>query len=487
MSRCASPISRRGAAAMLAIALLIAGCASVPREAGFDTVRDTVASRVPYQVKWNRDAAEDAEVRAAVQRMLADALSADEAVQIALLNNRSLQAQYERLGISQADVVQAGLLDNPVISITAMSGAGTEKDYDLVQDFLGVITLAARKKTALAAFEAVKLDVANEALRLAADVKSAYFAVQGDEQALELFRTAAGAAEAAAMLAERQREAGTTHRLNQSMQQGFYAQTLLEVARTEAQLRADREKLNRLMGLYGGETRWKLPGRLPELPAALPQEQALEAWAVERRIDLAALRRESEAIATALQFNLDYRWLSVLGVGYSVTEQAEGGTIKGPQLEFGVPLFDRGQARIARLQSELRRSEQALYAAAVNARSEVREARDLLAAAYEQARFLRDTMLPLQQSIVNETLLRYNGMLLGVYDLLLAKQNQLNAARDFVRASRDFWVAYAQLERAAGGGLPPEFPHPAASTAPAAQSSPGTPAADQPHPSDGDH
>src|SRR5581483_11610867 len=121
------------------------------------------------------------------------------------------------------------------------------------------------------------------------------------------------------------------------------------------------------------------------------------------------------------------------------------------------------------------------------ARSEVREARDLLAAAYEQARFLRDTMLPLQQSIVNETLLRYNGMLLGVYDLLLAKQNQLNAARDFVRASRDFWVAYAQLERAAGGGLPPEFPHPAASTAPAAQSSPGTPAADQPHPSDGDH
>lgn len=457
---------------LLATVLLgLPGCAALPPDAGFADVKQAVNARTQAELRWSHDVRENSEVQDAVRQMLADGLSVNEAVQIALVNNRNLQAEYEKLGLSQADFVEAGLLANPVLGFSRKSGgSGAERETTVTQEFLGLVTLAARRKTAQAAFEASKLRVADAVLRLAAEVKTAYFAVEGDEQALELFRTAADATQAAAEFAERQRSAGTMHRLNQTMQQSFYAQTLLEVARTEAQIRADREKLNRLLGLWGQDTQWQLPRRLPDLPDKLPDGATLEATAVEMRFDLVARSREIEAIAQARDFNARYRLLSALGIGYTVTRGADGETLKGPQIEIGLPLFDRGQARLRRLDAELTRAEQQLYAAAVDLRSEVREARDRLVATHAEAKYVHDVLLPLQQTILNETLLRYNGMLVGVYDLLLAKQSQLNTARDYVRATRDFWLAYVEVERLVGGRLPDDYPRPAIAAATSAPS-----------------
>ena len=209
-------------------------------------------------------------MQAAIRRLLQQELSAETAVQIALLNNRRLQANYESLGIAQADLVEAGLLENPVFSIAVYSGhAGTITEASVVQDFVGVVSLSARKKVGQAAAERTALEVANNAIDLARQVQAQYFTVVGDAQALELTRQVVDATEAAAELAQRQRSAGNLSRRDQSLQQAFYAQMLLESAQAETQLVSDRERLNRLMGVWGRDTGWKTPTRLPSVPDAL--------------------------------------------------------------------------------------------------------------------------------------------------------------------------------------------------------------------------
>ena len=458
----------RVAAPLAAFAVLAAGgCASVPHEAGFPQVQKDVSARTEQKLQWHRSPEDEANARTAMHELLRDELTLDAAVRVALLNNRGLQAEYAGLGISQADLVQAGLLSNPVLFVTAIYGdPGSELTVDLVQELIGLLTLSARKQVAGAAFEATKLRVAQAALQLIAEVKTAYYTVEGDEQALELFQTAASATEAAAELAFRQRSAGTLNRRDQSLHQAFYAQTLLEVARTQAQMRADRERLNRLLGLWGEDTRWKLPHRLPEVPPDTPPLDHLEVAAIDQRLDLAAARRDVEVVYRAAGITRSTRYLSALGIGVEFKRDPGGSKFAGPVVELGLPLFDQGQARVAGAEAQVKRSEELLRALAVDIRSEVRETRDRMTAAQEQARYYRDVLLPLQQTILDETLLRYNGMLLGIYDLLLAKQGQLNSARDYIMASRDYWIARAELERAVGGRLPAGFSTPAASAAP---------------------
>ncbi len=431
-----------------------AGCASIPQGAGFPDVQQQLGTRLEQKVQWNQGTKQDQAVDRALQTLLQDELTADEAVQIALLNNALLQAEYEKLGIAQADLVQAGLLNNPVFSGEVLRSAiGVERTVSVMLDFLNIFTVAARERVAKESFEQVKLMVANRAFDLATEVRAAYYAVEGDEQALELFQTAVSATEVAADLAQRQYRAGTLNRLGQTQQQAFYAQTLLDLARTEAQIQSDREKLNRLMGLWGANVTWKTPRRLPEPPVALGDWNNLESQAVTQRLDLAAAQKEAEALSAALDFNRRYGFLSLFGIGFTKQNTSDDESLNGPKIEFGVPLFDRGQARGARIQSELRGAERRRDALAVEIRSQVRDARNRLSAAHASAKHLREVLLPLHEQIVRETQLRYNGMLVGVYDLLFAKQNQLNTARDYISSLRNYWVTYVELQRALGGRL----------------------------------
>jgi outer membrane protein, heavy metal efflux system len=448
-----------GAAAALLVA---SGCTSVQPKAGFADVQRLVGQRASHEVKWKQGGAEDAAVAAAVSNLLKDTLAVDEAVQIALLNNPALQARYESLGTAQADLVQAGLLSNPVFSASYMGSSGPSKrTYAITQDFLSLFTLAPRKQVAGINFERNSLEVANAALDLAAQVKVAYYTVEGDEQALELFRQVVSAAQAAAELAQRQYQAGTLSKREQRLHQAFYAQTLLDVQRTELQLAADRETLNRLLGLWGANTQWLVAKRLPEVPEQAPGFERLESLAISQRYDIAALIKEREVVAGALGFTRNYRFLSALGIGYGY-ERDGGDTFRGPSLELSLPLFDRSQASIARLESQLRETERRLEALAVDVRADVREAYARLIAAHESVRHYQRAVLPTQQDIVDETLKFYNGMLMGVYDLVRAKQDQVTAGRDYIAAIKEYWLATTGLERVVGGRLPgTEFAKPA--------------------------
>src|SRR3990167_2365898 len=440
---------------------VLTGCASVPKEAGFPDVQNIIEQRIGSRVHWNQGTSEDAAVVDAVRSMLQQELTIDEAVQIALLNNRSLQATYEDLGVAQADLVQAGLLRNPLFGAsfrfpdkTVGGHRSTNTEFSVVQDFLDFLVRPLRKKVAAAQFEQTKLRVGNTILNLAAEVRSTYYALQADEQTLEMRRTVVQATEAAVDIATRQHDAGTLKTLDLANQQGFHDQAKLDMTRTDIQIVADRERLNRLMGIWGADTMWKLPERLPELPESEISMEHLESIAVSQRLDLAAARQETQVIAYGLSLTRKYRYFYVFDVGVdSEHDVADDVTFTGPNLTLELPIFDQRQAEIARLEAQLRQSQQHISSLAIDIRSEVREIRERLFAARNVAKYHHDSILPLRQRIVDESQLYYNGMLIGVYELLLAKQNHVNAGREYIETLRDYWIARSDLERAVGGRL----------------------------------
>lgn len=435
----------------------LAGCATVPKEAGFNRVQAAVADRTGHLVQWRGNTADDAAVDSAVRALLAHELTADQAVQVALLNNRRLQATFEDLGIAQADLVQAGLLKNPVFAASwrfpDRSPGGTNAEYSVTQDFLDLLILPLRKKVAAQQFESTKLSVAHDVLQLTADVKTAYYTLQAREQLLDRLRLIADLNQTGAELAQRQHEAGTLNELGWVSQRATYDQSKVDVAQTEAQLAADRERLNRLMGLWGTQTTWTVAARLPDIPQQEASVEHLESLAIRQRLDLAATRAQLVSLGQALAVTEGYRYFASADIGVDTERETDGQRVTGPTLSLQVPIFDQGQAQIAKVKAEFRQFQRRFEAQAIDIRSEVREARARLLAQRSLAEYYK-VLLPERMRILELTLQQYNGMLKGPYDLLLAKQNEVTTEQAYVDAWRDYWIARADLERALGGRLP---------------------------------
>lgn len=439
------------------VASLPSGCGSVPREAGFPDVRNLLSDRLPQRVHWYQGGPEDAEAERTVRDLLAAPVTVDGAVQIALLRNRSIQATYEDLGIAQADLVQAGLLKNPVFSagvrFPTSAPGGVNLDFDLVQSFLDILLMPDRKRIAGEEFEAAKLRVADAVLHLAADTKIAYYTAVGARQIADMRRMIARAAEVSADLAQRIYEAGNISELALTLEKSAFADSRADLARAEMEALAARENLVRHMGLWGREARtWTLPDRLPDVPAEeLPLDRA-ESRAVGRRMDLAAARKEILAVACSLGMTGRFGWLGRLNVGAEAERDTDGQWVAGPSLSVQIPIFDSGRPAVARLEALLRQKEHRRAALAVEIRSEVRLARDrLLMNRYRIEHLLRVT-IPLRERAVALAMEQWNFMLMGTFELLDVKRHEFDAYQEYIEAVRDYWISRSDLWRAMGGG-----------------------------------
>ena len=434
---------------------LLAGCAAVPRDAGFAEVQAALAQRVEQSVMWWRDTAEDAEAEARIRGLLAQPLTADAAVQVALLNNRGLQAEYEELGVAQADVVQAGLFRNPVLGWMRQEGGDlTRTTWGFELDFLGLLLVRPRQRIEDIRFAHVKLRVTQAVLRHAAETRKAWYEVMAAEQSARFLQQAGELADAEAMLGERQRTAGTLALRDALRQQVFAAEVEVDLAHARQTAFAARERLNRLMGTGDEQVAWQLPSRLPLPPAEIPPYASLEADGVARRLDVQLAQKEAEAFASALGLTRNMRFINVFDLGVETEHGSGERRITGPVLRIELPVFDQGQARLSRQESLYRQSEMRLYQSAVNARSEIREAWQRLQAAHAAVRHARETLVPLRRRIVEQSALHYNGMLIGVYELLADARAQMAAVQQGIFATREYWTALADLQMAVGGRLP---------------------------------
>jgi len=429
-------------------AALLGGCASFSPDGGFGVIESTTRSQIQKDVVWTRDDDTRKVVEARVDALLAQPLSADDAVQVALLNNPGLQAALNTLGTAEADWVAAQRLPNPLISVARLTrGSEVEVESSLHFNLIRLLTQPMRGDIEQRLFEQTRLDLSLEVLRLAADTRKAWVAAVAANETAQVMQQAMEAAEAGAELARRMAEAGNWSKLKQAREHAFYADTALALARAEQARVQTRERLVRLLGVSDA-ARIQLPARLPDLPTALAPLPAVEQQAMESRLDLQMIRLQTDALANNLGLTRNTRVINVLELGFEYNTSNEEPTQRGYEISFELPLFDWGESRVVAAESRYRQALERAREAAVDARSEVREAHALLLSQYAVARHVRDEVLPLKRRISEETLLRYNGMLIGVFDLLADARSQLATVNAAIEAQRDFWLAEADLQMA---------------------------------------
>ncbi len=445
-------LNKRAAAPLLA--LLLTGCASLSPDAGFGAVAQTSRERTGHDTRLLRNDDDARALAALIAEQLKQPLSADAAVQIALLNNRGLQATYWSLGIAEADLVQAGRLHNPSFGFKRTHDGGEVAiERTLTVNLLNLLTTPLASRIEARRFEQTKLLVSNAALQVAGESRRAWYEAVAARQVAAYAAQVSAASAAGAELAGRMRKAGNWSRLEQAREQAFHSQALADQARADKLALTAREKLTRLLGLGGRDAGYQLPDRLPELPAALPALRDVEQQALRERLDIRAARLDTEQTAASLGLTRSTRLVNVLDLGL-VKEQGGGAAARGYELTLEVPLFDWGGARVARAEASYMQSLNRLAEVANNAASEARESYQDVQATYALARHYHDQVLPLRKEIAEETLLRFNGMLLSVFELLADAREQTVAVSAYMEALRDYWIALSNLETALGGRLP---------------------------------
>lgn len=433
------------------------GCASTNPKTAFNDVDKTVAARTGEAIQWPRDDSSTNEVSKTIELLLKTNLTAQSAVTIALLNNRSLQAEFEEIGISQAELAQASRPPNIEFAgswrFPDRPPSLADVEYSAAGNLLDMLTLPARKKVAAQNLEETKLQVADKVLQLAADTQTAFYDLQAEMELVNRLNTILEVNKAGADVAQRQYDAGNINDLALHEQQAPAVQSHLDLMKAQAEVQAGREQLNRLLGLSGEQINWQIGDELPSLPTNEPPLENLESLAVNQRLDLAAQKDQMEAIAAALRLKQHTRFIPGAMIGVDTERTPDGQRVTGPTLDLELPIFDQGQPAIAKLTAEFQEAKDNYMAQEINACSEVRQAQVAMLAAREVVTFSEKNLLPLRQEILGETLLQYNAMQKNTFDLLMAKERQQSAEQSSIEALRDYWIARVELERVAGGRL----------------------------------
>lgn len=433
----------------------LSGCASLSVDGGIDQVSQLTRERIAQPVALQRNAAQTETAQARVSELLKAPLSVESAVEVALLSNRDLQAQLASLGIAEADLVRAGRLRNPGFSFGRLSGNGVvEYDRTVMFDLLGLLTMPMARQIEQQRFERAQLQAAQDAVTLAANTRRAYFNAVGAQEQLRYLQQVKETADIANELAKRMAQVGNFNRLTQMREQAFFADTTAQLARAQQQALADRERLTRLLGLTGEQVKFQLPDRLPELPKQALEVRSAEQTAMDKRLDIQIAKRQTEALARTLGLTRSTRLVNVLEVGYRDKSETGAQRSNGYEISLELPIFDFGTARVARAEATYLQSMNRVAALGVQAQSEVRESHAAYLTAYELARHYRDEVVPLRKRISEENLLRYNGMLISVFELLADAREQVTGVSNAVTALRDFWVAQVNLDTALTAGPP---------------------------------
>jgi outer membrane protein, heavy metal efflux system len=443
---------------LLASLVFFSGCMTVTMNAGFDDVRGTVEERSASRIFWNNGTELDQEVAEKLSSLLKGKLTADQAVQVALLNNRDLQALYSELGVAQADLVQAGLLRNPIFDAAVLfpvsNGGRPKLELSAVMNFLDIFYVPLRQRVVAARFEEAKLRVAGSVLDFAGRVRTTFYIHQSNQQFLELRQTIVQALSASFEVARRLHEAGNITDLDFFRERALLESGKVALRAAEGAFRQSREELNILMGLWGKQAEWQGSERLPDIPEQPIATKDIERIVLSRSVDLLNARQRIVVAGQQLGFN---RWTALvpeMDVGTGGEREEDGSWKVGPVFEFPIPLFDQGQARTGRSAAELRRTQQEYYALAVRIRSTARALRDRMEETRDLALYYRDIMLPLRERIVNEAQLQYNAMQLGPFQLLRAKEQQIETAVAYIETLRDYWLAHADAGQILSGRLP---------------------------------
>jgi len=459
----------RGLASMAGIGLLLGGCASFSPDAGLGVARGYASLELGKDIVKVSDEGAAFTAGSRAEQLLRRPLTPDSAVQVALLRNRALQAAFNDLGVSEAQFIQATFPPVPRLSLTRTAGdLSLEVERSVTASLIELLTLPVRIPIARNRFRADQYRAVGQVLRLAGEARRQYYRTVSANQSVAYLGQALAGAESASTLAKQLGETGALNKLEQAREHAFYSELGAQLAKARVLQRVEREKLTRLLGLWGREIDFKLPNGLPALPGRLVSGAQIEAEAVRKRADIQTARFELQSLAGQYGLNQVSGFINVFDVGYAdvldrsktIEPNAQGGVDvsrdktfrRGFSADLVIPIYDFGTTAIQGAREAYLGAANRLAERAVNARSEVREAYQRYRGQYDITRHYQGSVLPLRKTIQDQALLQYSGMLIDVTTLIVDARSRILSNIQAIEAQRDFWIAATDLRAAVVGG-----------------------------------
>lgn len=444
-------------AAAMAAAVSLAGCAALPRERGYRETTELLQARLGTAPDWAADASRPAEIPTTE-------IGPADAVRLALQHHPRVWQAYARLGIGRAELEDARRVGNPRFGfsrLTSGTGGDTQITRELSLGLGDVLLLPTRMRLAAGELERLQSEVAADLVDFAAEVEAAWYASVGAGQVARMRDVVAHAAEQSAALAQRFFDAGNINRLQLEQERAAASQARIEAVRAAVDARRARSSLAGLLGLPA-DANWDTLTKLPApLAVAYSADQLVER-ALQQRVDLAAAEQAVALREDALGVARRWRWLGAVDIGHD--RKSEGSEqLRGPSLSLELPIFNQGQGAIARAQAELIAARAELDALALSVRNDARLGIEQLSLAHDIIERYRNALLPQREAVVARSQEQVNYMLIGVFELILAKQQEYDAYQEYLEAVRDYWVARSELRRIVGGALPDDATIPAPS------------------------
>ncbi|MFT5453146.1 MAG: cobalt-zinc-cadmium efflux system outer membrane protein, partial [Enterobacterales bacterium] len=389
--------------------------------------------------------------------LLAEPLTSDSVIRIALTNNPQLRAIYANLGIAAADVYEAGRIRNPIFSFTSLdtnvSGELNQITYGLIASFTDLITLSSRKRFAEGEFAVMKQTIGAEIINITAETEAAFYEFVAAKQVSALRAQIAKAGELSAQLAKRYFDAGNLTPRDFALEYAAASESKLASLEAKAQAYGKRADLATLLGLSVGDN-WDAPAQLPVPLVHEDDVNSLIQLAQQSRLDLAAARKRTDLLADRLGVTNWTRWLGELDVGIEHERDTDGADLTGPTLEWEVPIFTQNHDRQLRASAELQIAIAEVQRLTIDVENSVRLAHAETLNTKARVHEYRDSLIPARIEVVNRAQEEEAFMLIGIFELLETKQDEYDAYQSYLEIVRDYWLARTELARAVGNTLP---------------------------------
>jgi outer membrane protein TolC len=436
----------------LVAAIFLAGCTSLSVERNLDSASALARDASGVDLKLIRSHDEHRAARGEIETLLAKPLGSDDAVRIAVAYSPSFQAMLFDGAASSAEATQSARLPNPLFTFERL----VRRDHDGVEREIGrmlgfsvleLLLLPSRLQAADFRQQQLQVRTAGDVVQIAAEARQAWVRAVAARQLAAYADQVKAAAEASAELARRMQVVGNFSKLQRAREHAFYAEATAQVARARQGAQAGGEALVRVLGLDAAQAaKLVLPDRLPDLPPAPKGEAATTRTALEERLDVRMAKAELEYLARRHGLTRVTSYVDGLHLAAIRNSGTGKAAQRGFEVEVPLPIFDFGDARRAQSEATYMAALNRAAAVAGNASSRVRESYGAYRAAYDLARHYRDEIVPLRKTIADEMLLKYNGMLIGVFDLLADSREQIGSVMQAIEAQRDFWLADASLD-----------------------------------------
>lgn len=445
------------------LAILASGCASLPLEQGqaeVDALLEARAAPVPAA----HDTADARRIDAQIAQWLAAPLTLDAAQRIALQKNPRVRARYAQLGLSAADVFEAGRLQNPTLDLSWLlplgSAQGSKFGVSAGLGFVDLLMRGVKRRMAAAQFESAQQDIAGAVLELLAQTRQSWFDCVAATQRVGVRRSIADAAQLAADLAARYQAAGNITQLELQLQRAEASQARIELQAAELALSDARAKLQQQLGLGAAQSSWTVPDALPGIPqqVAASGVAPLQALALQQRLDLAAARGRVDALRLQRDGVRRYRHVSNVQPGAAYEREGNGEKRLGPAVQLSLPVFQQGQAAMARADAELAGAEAEVNELENSIQAEVARHLQRMDLARAQVEAYREGLIPQREAVVARLKEQANFMLVDSFAVLTARQQQYAAYAGYVDAALTYWTAQTELSRAMGSLRDAEAP-----------------------------